>query len=243
MDDKLAISKYLSQVLRDWQDSRELFPKNVCPTDHWPIPFFGNPTKAVIATVGVNPSSDEFAPDRRWGGVKRPADWKRRLRDYFTNDVPAHEWFEPWRIGLGLLGVSYKQRTAAHFDVSYPPATAMLTNPRTDREEFRRMVERDAAWFFKLLLLCPNLKLLLTFGPVVGKDRQPESLFGFLFSAAPGHGFRVFQDETGWQVWHEPSRRVLPVHDADTPGEKCVTCRVVKNLHAHRHELRQWVGL
>ena len=28
------------------------------------------------------------------------------------------------------------------------------------------MVERDAAWFFKLLLLCPNLQLLLTFGPM-----------------------------------------------------------------------------
>ena len=38
---------------------------------------------------------------------------------------------------------------------------AMLKNPRTDRMEFRRVV-------FKPLLLCPKLKLLLTFGPIIG---------------------------------------------------------------------------
>jgi hypothetical protein len=104
------------------------------------------------------------------------------------------------------------------------------------------MVERDAAWFFKLLLLCPNLRLLLTFGPIIGTDRQPECLHGFLFAAAPAHGFRVYQDDAGWQLWHEPTRKVFLVHDADMPGEKCITCRVVKNLYAHRDELRQWIA-
>jgi hypothetical protein len=66
----------------------------------------------------------------------------------------------------------------------------MLTNPRTDRAEFRRMVERDAAWFFKLLLLCSNLKLLLTFGPIIGEDCRPESLVGFLFAAAARSRFQ-----------------------------------------------------
>lgn len=242
MSDSLAISHYLSEICRDWQASRDEFPKNTIRGPAWPIPFFGNPATAVVATVGVNPSSGEFAPDRRWAGVDTPGKWKRRLRDYFKNEVPAHDWFDPWRIGLELLGVSYEAGTAAHLDVSYRPTKAMLTNPQTDRAEFRRMVEKDAAWFFKLLLLCPKLKLLLTFGPIVGEDRRPESLFGHLFDAAPGHGFRVFQDETSWKLWHEPTGKVLLVHDADTPGEKCITCRVVKNLHAHRHELRQAAG-
>ncbi len=66
----------------------------------------------------------------------------------------------------------------------------MFTNPRPHRAEFRRMVERDAAWFFRLLLLYPSLKLLLTFGPIVGEDCQPESLFSFLFAAAPPPRFQ-----------------------------------------------------
>jgi hypothetical protein len=39
----------------------------------------------------------------------------------------------------------------------------------------------------------------------------------------------MFQDETGWQLWLEPTGKVFLVHDADTPAEKCVTCRVVND--------------
>jgi len=45
----------------------------------------------------------------------------------------------------------------------------------------------------------PDFSLLLTFGSVVGEDRRPESPTGFVFSVAPGHGFRVFQNDAGWQ--------------------------------------------
>mgnify|MGYP003338783539 CR=1 FL=1 len=186
----------------------------------------------------VNPSSGEFAPDRRWGAVDAPGKWKQRLRDYFKDSVPTHDWFAPWCIGLELLGISYPSGTAAHFDVSYRPTKAMFRNPNIDHSEFRRMVERDVAWFFKLLLLCPNLKLLLTFGPIVGANYRSENLFGFLFAAAPRYGFRMLQDESGWQLWHEPTRKVFLVHDADKPDEKCVTCRVVKNIHTFRDQLR-----
>lgn len=243
MNGNLDISKYLDGVHRDWLGSRDSFPENTVQGPVWPIPFFGNPRTAIVATVGVNPSSEEFETSRRWGNVQKDAQWKQRLRDYFKNEIPAHEWFEPWRIGLALLGVSYEAGTAAHLDVSYRPTIAMFKNPRTNGEEFRRMVVRDVAWFFKLLLLCPNLKLLLTFGPITGNDQKPESLFGFLFAAAPSHDFRVLPDAGAWKLWHEPTGKVFLVHDADTPTEKCVTCRVVKNLHAHREELQQVLGL
>ena len=234
----MTISDHLNAVLGDWRESRGEFPKNIMQGAAWPVPFFGNPATAIVATLGVNPSSGEFTPERRWGEVATPRDWKLRLKNYFKPPNAPHEWFEPWRIGLALLDCSYETGTAAHFDVSYRPTTAMLTNPRTDREEFRRMVERDAAWFFELLLLCPNLRMLLTFGPIVGAQRRTENLFGFVYAAAPAHGFRVIQDEGFWKLWHEPTRRVFLLHDADTPDEKCITCRVVKNLHTHRDELR-----
>ena len=239
MSKNLVISNYLNNVYQDWEASRDEFSRNVYLQNYWPIPFFGNPRTAIVATIGVNPSSGEFKPERNWAGVQNKGEWKKRLKNYFTNTPPPHKWFVSWRTGLKLLGVSYEDGTAAHFDVSYRPTRAMLTNPRTNRAEFRRMVEKDIAWFFKLLLLCPNLKLLLTFGPIVGKVRRPESLSSFLFAAAAGHGFRVLQDEADWKLWHETTGRAFLVHDADMPGEKYVTCRVMKNLHAHRYDLRR----
>ena len=236
--DNLELSNYLTEVHQEWESSRHLFPRNTYPPSHWPIPFFGNPAKAIVATVGVNPSSDEFRPSRNWGEVDNVKHWKERLRDYFAHPTtPAHRWFEPWRTGLALLGVSYEKGTATHLDVSYRTTTAMLRNKDTVPKEFRRMVERDAAWFFKLLLLCPNLRLLLTFGPMVRADGSIESLPQFLKSHAPRNGFSFFPSGTGWSLRHEETKRSFCVHNADTPGEKGVTSRVVKNLQAHRAAL------
>ena len=231
------IANYLTQVHRDWENSRNAFPNNTYPPSQWPIPFFGNPRGARVATVGVNPSSGEFHFSRNWRAVDSVTDWKKRLRDYFKPPPPPHKWFEPWRTGLALLGVSYENGTATHLDVSYRTTTAMLKNPRTDRQEFRRMVEHDAAWFFKLLLLCPNLRLLLTFGPMVHTNGSIESLSQFLKSHAPRNGFSLFPSGTGWSLRHEETKRSFCVHNADTPGEKGVTSRVVKNLQAHRAAL------
>ena len=115
----------------------------------------------------------------------------------------------------------------------------MLTNPKTDPAEFRRMVEHDADHLFRLLLLCPNLRLLLTLGPIpTEKPGRPESLFGHLLTASETRGFRQIKNQDSWKLWHEPTGRVYVVHDADTPGEKCITCRVVKNLFENRDTLR-----
>lgn len=68
------ISKYLSAVLQDWHTSRKAFPRNTCPSNQWPLPFFGNPRRPVVATVGVNPSSGEFSPGRNWSTVQTPTE-------------------------------------------------------------------------------------------------------------------------------------------------------------------------
>jgi len=240
MNDNLDISNYLNEVHTDWQDSRDAFPNNTYPRDQWPIPFFGNPTKAVVATIGVNPSSGEFASNRNWAAVDCTKTWKLRLKDYFTDRATLpHKWFDTWRAGLKLLGVSYESGTAAHFDVSYRATKAMLRNQTTDRREFRHMVERDVAWLFRLLPLCPKLRRLLVYGPVVRHNGQTESLAGFVRKSAPRHGFKLIHREPFWELWHEDPRQMLVIHEADTPDEKCITCRVVKNLHAHRDELRE----
>lgn len=101
------------------------------------------------------------------------------------------------------------------------------------------MVERDVQWLFKLLPLCQNLRLLLTMGPILGENLKLVPLLGFLCELAPRHGFKVVHNQGFWELWHEATGKVLVVHDADTPAEKYITCRVVKNLDTHRDELRQ----
>jgi hypothetical protein len=234
----MSISEYLNAVLRDWQVSQDYFPRNRIANANWPIPFFGNPAKALVATVGVNPASGEFEPSRGWAMVYTASAWKERLRDYFKINVPPHIWFDPWRTGLKLLAISYEDRTAAHFDVSYRTTTAMLKNEATDRLEFGRMVNRDVEWLFRLLPLCANLRLLLTFGPILRPDGTKANLTHFLKKHAPHHGFIVLQNG---HLQHAATRRVFFIHEADTYGEPSVTCRVVKNLTTHRGQLLSWL--
>ena len=73
------ISRFLDQVHSDWVSTRADFPLNTYPPTQWPIPFFGNPASALVATVGVNPSSGEFDSPRNWASVKTKTDWKVRL--------------------------------------------------------------------------------------------------------------------------------------------------------------------
>src|SRR5436190_1482029 len=70
----------------------------------WPIPFFGNALRARVLTVGVNPSGQEFNPDRRWDRITNPEQWQTRLLNYFRiPDVEPWCWFETWSICLELL--------------------------------------------------------------------------------------------------------------------------------------------
>jgi hypothetical protein len=230
-------AKFLSDVLADWRTSRNAFPKNLSPGADWPIPFFGDPARAVVATVGVNPAGTEFSSDRKWAEIKTEADWIQRLKTYFRNPIPSHRWFEPWRVGLELLRLSYEKGTATHLDISYRPTIAMVKNPKADSAEFRRMAEQDVAWFFRLLPLCPRLKGLLIFGPIVRSDGSCENLAQFLRDQAPRHGFTVLPKG----IEHDATKRRFFIHEVETPGEKCITCRVVKNLYANRDELRLWL--
>jgi hypothetical protein len=203
---RVTISEHLNDVLGDWINSQNDFPKNTIKGSPWPIPFFGNPAQAIVATIGVNPSSNEFDFSRGWMSVRTVADWKRRLRDYFKIDIPPHEWFEPWCNGLQVLGMSYEQGTAVHLDVSYRTTRAMLMNKSTDRNEFWRMVERDVAWLFRLLPLCEKLQLLLVFGPIIRADGSTGSLAQFLKDQAANHGFNVLRRG---DLQHAQTRRVF----------------------------------
>ncbi len=237
MKSDLAISDYLNEVHTDWLESRESFPKNVYLKHYWPIPFFGNPATALVATVGVNPSSGEFAQGRKWKDVQSAKDWKLRLKNYFKGEVPAHRWFGTWSAGLDLLGVSYAAGTAAHVDVSYRPTKAMLRNRTTDHAEFRHMIDRDVAWLFQLLPLCPNLRGLLVFGPVVRSDGTTESLAAFFRNNASRHGVKVSPDNgVCREVNGQPDWNFF-IHEVTALETEDVTDTVLENLTQHRQIL------
>jgi hypothetical protein len=72
------------------------------------------------------------------------------------------------------------------------------------------------------------------------------ALFDHIFESCPERDSGIYATEVHngafWEFWHEDSRKVLVIHEAETPDEKGITCRVVKNMHAHRDELRQRLG-
>jgi len=243
MSVNLAISDYLGDLYQDWLESRDDFPTNIYLTRYWPIPFFGNPATALVATVGVNPSSGEFASNRHWESVLSMKDWKLRLKNYFNQSTPVHEWFAPWRTGLALLDCSHKAGTAAHLDVSYRPTKAMLKNKTTDRIEFRHMVERDVAWLFRLLPLCPKLRGLLVFGPVVRHNGSTESLAAFVRKSAPRHGFRISPDGGLSQEWKGQAQMRFFLQDVTSRSEDTITGQVVASLTQHRDDLRRKIHL
>ena len=241
MNESLDISNYLNLVLEDWRSSREDFPKNT-PFNarlHWPIPFFGNPGTAKVATIGVNPSSGEFSSDRGWEEVRSSREWKLRLKNYFTHETPSRSWFDPWRMGLALLDCSYEEGSAVHIDVSYRTTTAMLRNEKTDREEFGRMIDRDVEWMFRLLPLCRNLRGLLFYGPIISSGGRVDSIASYFKSVAPRYNFSITGDGETCRFPPQIQKNNLFLHEVESKGDRSVQQKVVMDLRRNGRYLRQ----
>jgi hypothetical protein len=99
-----------------------------------PIPFFGPLEHARILTVGLNPSSDEFAPWRNWDDPRWGRELTWRMHNYFRLVRPRpHPWFAPLQEALFILNCPYKL-AAAHVDISpwasFSPRYLQQTNPQ-----------------------------------------------------------------------------------------------------------------
>lgn len=194
-------------MLQDWLSSQSSFPKIAVKGDYWPIPFFGNPIKAKVATIAVNPSSTEFRKARQWTELKTPEQWKELLHDYFNHTIPPHLWFKRQDARLAMDFRSYRLGSAFHLDVSYRPTIAMLRNPATDRREFVAMVERDVVWLFKLLPLCPKLRELRAIGPILRSNGRIGRVIDFVAEKAPAHGFDVTWVQESYSLSHRETGR------------------------------------
>lgn len=148
-----------------------------------PVVSFGDPLRAEVATLGINPSRREFlspggvllsGSERRLAttaslgvapGQALTADQARQVvadcNDYF--DRNPYEWFGPLETLLGqALGASYHDRSACHLDViqwATDPVWGKLSDPAGAQlllAEGRPHLER--------LLSCSGVRLVLLNG-------------------------------------------------------------------------------
>ena len=180
--------RWLAGIRRQVQETNPAFAQ-LDPVG-WPIPFFGDIRTARVLTVGVNPSSQEFAPPTRWATVTRDAEWVHRLLDYFQGtSPPPNKWFLPWEASLKLIGCSYEDRTAAHLDLS-PRATIRMTD--APRQRFCDMVQTDVRWFFESLAFAPCARLVLVAGGIIKPEENAWLPIGsYIESRAEHHAARV----------------------------------------------------
>jgi hypothetical protein len=190
--------------------------KPLVPTH--PICCFGEPAKAVVVTVGVNPSVGELE-NGSWPCDEMPPNaLADRCRNYFSAATAAaqHRFFKPWKQALTCLGTSYEAGSAVHLDLS-PRATRYIRklDPGFENELFLEMVRRDLWVFFATLALCRNVKLLLVAGSVTKRHYINEFLQRFApdYGHALGGAFvRAKSKGRGKTCWHEvdPAERKLP---------------------------------
>jgi hypothetical protein len=157
-----------------------------------PIPFFGNIKTAIVLTVGVNPSNGEFK-SRGWPEKLSSEELASRLLNYFSlESCPPHPWFNDWETALNILSVSYKRGEVAHLDLS--PRSTIPMSQVSDQEKFLDMIKNDVEWFFRVLPLCGNAKLLMMAGSVTKKYY----LVNLLKELAENYGFKLlFKLEKG----------------------------------------------
>jgi hypothetical protein len=148
-----------------------------------PVVAFGDPRRAAVATLGLNPSISEFeergaeldGPFRRFEtlrslGVASLGDapdeiigrvW-RRCNAYFHGN--PYRWFNPLETILDALDMSYYGDTACHLDLSqWATNPSWSSLPRSARE---RLVAEDAE-FLRLQLRSEPIRLLLLNGRAV----------------------------------------------------------------------------
>lgn len=173
------------------------------PPPKYMIPFFGDLLKAQALTVGLNPSSREFATNRCWNDGLTAKGLATRLSAYFspgkhTSFVTRHPWFDQWDTVLTLYGYSYAGQSnnslkrAAHLDLSPRATRAVSTVTRTadERSRFLRMVRQDLQYFFRALRLARRAQVVFMAGSVTGRYYMNE----FLHVHAHEYGYLCHDD-------------------------------------------------
>ncbi len=137
-----------------------------------PIPFFGNIDHARIVTVGLNPSSTEFAPWREWDATNDARELTFRMVNYFrlagVNLPPAHRWFGEISESMHILKCP-QALLAAHID--FCPWATVNSQIKDWSGFFGFIDEQMLSWLGKTVQRCRNSARLLL---IVGTDHPSQ---------------------------------------------------------------------
>jgi len=206
-----------------------------------PLAFFGNPETAVVATVGLNPSSLEFAPERGWPQTIDAAALTDRCLHYFEANAPArpHPWFETWSKGLKQIGAGYESGSAIHLDIS-PRPTRSMRAVKIVWPLLLEMLRGDLWTLFSTLELSPRVKLVILAGTATGEYYLNEFLQEF--ASESGYRFEgTFKRSAGVAKvsWHQlVGKRSIPVffcsHSPASPS-----CLLPQRMRQNASRLKQ----
>lgn len=179
IDDQLLIDR----IRRPRPDWAPVVPGSL------PVTSFGDPRSASVASVGINPSVDEFCSRKKGKPRLEPA--KKRFVDRETLGIDEHavpteeqarlvaescdRYFDgnPYRSWFGRmqtyvmdpLGVSYQGRTAVHLDL-VQWATSPVWSGIESPEVQRRLVDDDLP-FLRALIAQSDYELIVLNGRTV----------------------------------------------------------------------------
>lgn len=173
MSNRIDYGRWLSEINKSNSKYKQLFVEG---GPYPPIFFFGDPERAIAATVGVNPSAEEFSEHRKWGTkYDELSILLERCRNYFEkpSGVSAHPWFQVWEDFLEDINVSYRTSPrAVHLDFS-PRATRSMSSLQKESERlqdlFLDLVKNDLKYFIGQLQAYPLIKYLYVAGSVTKK--------------------------------------------------------------------------
>jgi hypothetical protein len=137
-----------------------------------PVLFFGDPFTSAVATVGINPSRQEYlSPNgQELDGIQRRFETLsslgassrsslddvqainaiERMRRYFDPDRPVYAWFNGLSRLVQGMGASFRDRSAAHLDLvqeATDPVWSQLI--RADRVQAKAVLHRDLPFLQK----------------------------------------------------------------------------------------------
>jgi hypothetical protein len=137
-----------------------------------PVLFFGDPFTSAVATVGINPSRQEYlSPNgQELDGTQRRFETLRslgassrssldavqsitaieRMRRYFDPDRPVYAWFNGLSRLIQGMGASFRDRSAVHLDLvqeATDPVWSQLM--KADRAQAVAVLHRDLSFLRK----------------------------------------------------------------------------------------------
>jgi len=156
-----------------------------------PVPFLGRVDTAVVLTVGVHPTMEQFTraptPERVCS-----AQLSQHLLQYFDSGQSLVDYrLDTWERALNQLGLSYYDGSAAHVEV----CPRLIDTPllRGDHYLFTEMCRYDAPLLFRLLDVLSTPRVLLMAGSIT----PGYSLSAFLKEVAPERGWQLLGDGQG----------------------------------------------